>query len=281
MNNSTFSTPTLRRTLPSRTHQVPSTLPRNQQQVEFREIEALKIQAQNLDHQRTLLRTKTSRMRRIISDRDASIKRVFTQTKDTQSLKTATNSMILLMKKNYDTLNAQKKKLLQELNSFKNCDNFWMSNELEIEDRILYEDQERLKEILEREKVIEQDMKSEVDSSLLFLAEVGETEEEIIELASSISDLQKKCDTYERGISKTKNINLLIKIQDKKLTVESAVNSIKQEINEIESKMNVERLSKRNTEESMKKALEKLEAVYEDAVSRMAAALKKRQMFCD
>ena len=270
MNSQKISTPSLRRT--SNNSRLELQTP-DKKRIEKHDIESLKIQTQKYDHQKTLIRTKISRMRRIISSRDASIKKVFNQTRDTQSLKTASNSMIAMMKTNLDKLISQKNVLLRELDEYKNSDNFWISNELQIEDKLLFEDQARLQDILDHELAIEQELRNEIQKALTSISEIRYVESETYEFKQSINELLNKCETYDRGIAKTKNAVTLHKIHDKKLSNENAVNEIQKEISDLQMKINVEKLAKKQTDDALNKAIEKLSDIYDEAVAKILKAL--------
>lgn len=245
-----------------------------------KEIEKIKLKTQEIDHEKTLLRIKTAKMRRTISDRNQSINKVFTApSKDEQFLKTTSNTMMAKLKRNFDNLQDEKKILENELYACENSDNYWISNELLIEVRTLFEDQERLKDIVSEVRKAEQEIvNNERDAKIaISKSSINEIETEMVDINQSITELQKKCSSYDRGKSKARNATLLSNIQDKKMTIEDAIHQIQNEIRDLETQIKCNKLAMKNAEKSTDDAMEHLYIIYNDAILKIEEAIKKKK----
>lgn len=245
-----------------------------------KEIEKIKLKTQEIDHEKTLLRTKTAKMRRTISERNASIKKVFTApSKDEQSIKTTTNTMMNKLKRNFDNLREEKNQLENELCLCENSDNYWISNELLIEVKTLFEDQERLKDIVSEVRKTEQEIvTNEKDAKIaISKSSINEIETEMNDINQSIAELQIKCSSYDRGKSKTKNIALLSDLQDQKITIEEAISKIKTEINDLETQIRCNKLAMKNAEKTTNDAMKHLYIIYNDSILKIEDAIKKKK----
>ena len=245
-----------------------------------KEIEKIKLKTQEIDHEKMLLRTKTAKMRRTISERDASIKKVFTApSKDEQSIKTTSNSMMSKLKRNFDNLREEKNQLEKELTIYENSDNYWISNELLIEVRTLFEDQERLKDIVSEVRKTEQEIGNNEREAKIAISKssINEIETEMNDITQSISELQKKCSSYDRGKSKTKNMTLLSDLQDQKITIEEATSKIKNEIRDLETQIRCNKLAMKNAEKATDDAMKHLYIIYNDSIIKIEEAIKKQK----
>lgn len=237
-----------------------------------KEIESIKLQTQEIDHEKLILRTQTAKMRRMISDRNASIKKVFTATtKNEQSIQTASASMMVNLKKNYESLKEEKKRLIQEFENCLDSDNYWASNELLIEVKLLYEDQERLKDIVNEARFNQLDIQNREKEAKLLIskATMYQIESEMNDLNDSINVYKGKCQTYDRGKAKTKNVKLLSEIQDQKISIEDAIESLEEDIDNLKNQISINELTKKSTDNSIDDALEQMNIFYNDAILKI------------
>lgn len=254
---------------------LPGRLPQPKQPIDPKKIEEIKKQTRQCENERIILRTKISRMRGLIAKRDQAIKKVFTQTKDQQRIQTASPSAIIQFKRNIESLEKAKAARKIELAQILQSDSTWFAKELEIDVVMLYQEQERMKELNKTAKNSAQEGLESLQETFNALDLMAEQEIEISEMKKDIIDLKGKLDVYSHGEVKSKTQKCLLDIEANPSLIPQKNNELKREIEDLMNKYDAESVSLKSIEEKTSTKINELQKYIDDAMQQLTQAIQE------
>lgn len=242
------------------------------------EINELKIQTIKMDNETRQLKSKISRMKQIIHERNSQINKALAQTGETsQGIKTASYSTLNQLRENISSLENTLESRELELDILRQNDKLAVSDELQVEVIEYYNENERLNSqvyaVHEGERVIN----NEIARVQQEIADEAQYEREIYDLQVQIGQLADKLKAYLNGeyrIIANTAIEQMCKTED-------FYPKLKEKLLESIEEM---RKEKQEEEENIKIILENdekkkqyLQQILEDQAQKIAKALEQQK----
>ena len=256
----------------------PSSKPQMNTKAVMDEINELKIQTTKMDNETRQLKSKISRMKQIIHERNSQINKALAQTGETsQGIKTASYSTLKQLNENISSLEHTLESRELELDKLRQNDKLAISDELQVEVIEYYNENERLNSqvfaVHEGERVIN----NEIARVQQEIVDEAQYEREIYDLQVQIGQLADKLKAYLNGeyrvIANTaieqmeKNEDLYPKLKEKLL---ESIEEMKKEKQEEEENIKI-------ILENDEKKKQYLQQILEDQAHKIAEALEQQK----
>jgi chromosome segregation ATPase len=235
------------------------------------QIEALKAAIQECEQKRTVLRSKIARMRKAISDRDTSIKRLYNQTREHQHLQTGSTTTISQLQKNANSLERAYIGALSDLEAVEDSDRFWTSKELEQEVVTFFQDRERLIDEINYLQQQYQTATMKLQHVQTFVERAPYLRRDMAHLQLLLDDLLERKDSYDRARSRARNANATLVVQRDPAMLGEVEASVVRDIEDTEKQTKAEVVATHESNELMDDAINHLNKCYDGAVRRLSA----------
>lgn len=220
-------------------------------QITKQAVNDLKNNKMKIENQKRQLRSKTVRLRKLIADREVSIKRVLSETKENQKIQTASSTTIGQLKRTAELLVHTRDTQLKNLSNIQYGDQGLRTSELEVEIRTLFQEQIRLEELYDSKAYAHNEARENLEYARNFLGYVPEVRVHIGTVTSECKEYLKKLESYHR--------------RQCKVTPTMNSSSLKQEIRDLIERIEVEKMSAKQYQESFLKSSIELDKVIQEA----------------
>ena len=207
----------------------------------------IKTQIQNLKSEKIQLRSSIVKKRQYISQRDLSINKALSETKENQKIITASINTINNLKNRVQYYLLTKEKLIEDLNNIKNSDQYWKSIEKEIEIKILFQEYNRIKKENNFYNIKLKNLEKEVLNLNDYILNKDELIKQISNIEKENKELNEKIFQYQKNKLKNEIFN-----NNEQLI---------QEINKLELSISCEELSIKKYDENREKSLKELDKI--------------------
>ncbi|KAK8860863.1 hypothetical protein M9Y10_012555 [Tritrichomonas musculus] len=255
----------------------PSIKPQMNTKAVMDEINELKIQTIQMDNETRQLKSKISRMKQIIHERNSQISKALAQTGEPQGIKTASYSTLNQLRENISSLDNTLRSREKELDKLRQNDKLALSDELQVEVIEYYNENDRLNSQVSAVREGERVINNEIARVQQEIADEAQYEREIYDYQIQIGQLADKLKAYLNGeyrvIANTaveqmeKNSDLYPKLKEKLL---ENIEEMKKEKQEEEENIKI-------ILENDEKKKQYLQEILEDQAKKIAEALEQQK----
>ena len=196
----------------------------------YDDIEEIKLKTQQMDQERRQLKSKTQRMKQVTKERNNSIKTVFSQTQEKQSLKTASRNTLKSLNETADSLERSLEAHKQELEDLKKSDKLQVSKELELEIQMYYLEHKRLNQKTSSLKENENNVSNILTRLQKQMKETKSNERAVCDLQDEINSLTEKYFAYSKSEMKLYSTKKLKELHDDPSKIEAIRKKIEEDI---------------------------------------------------
>ena len=235
----------------------------------------LKVKIHQMESEKKLLRAKIQRMKKIIQNRNNSIKKVLGQPQNKQSIQTATPSTLHQLKEEKASLKNALIRSQQELNEIKNSDKLALSDELKIEIRLFFEEKKRLDDQLASSKETENVLSQELNRLNSQIANISMNEKIVDKMQLEIDELTEKYFAYRKSEVRLSAAKDLHKLQRNPEAYDEIKEKLEKEINKTQEEIEKSNKELNYIQENEAKNLDYLNDVIQNQVDIIKECLKK------
>ena len=219
--------------------------------VTLKMVNDLKKEKTQYENEKVKLRSKIVRMRQLCAKRKQTISNVLKESRDKQIIQTASTSTLQNLKKSVDSLKNARNQNLKDLENIKKSDSFWRASELEVEIRSLFQEQTRLQEEVRKLVVSMRENRENLDYMYNVIASVPDVQDDIESCNEKIVELNNKLLTYRKGKQK----------EERQKLNRCSSEDLKKQINDLDMKISIEKLSTKKCDESCNTAIDELDEI--------------------
>lgn len=250
--------------------------PRSFNKATLEEIQRIKLLTQQMELEKRQLRSKTSRMKQILHDRNTAINQVLSEGNENAKIKTASGTTISQLKANLQTLKNTLTSRQQELENLRKNDKLAVSDELQVELQMYYLEHKRLKIQSKAVKEGETVITTELDRLKYEIGQRKAHQNAIASLQEDLSSLIDKLVAYRKSALRIEAAELSLylnknpkHIDSKEKQLNNEINQIVEETDKIREETNKIHEEDQNTYEELRKVIDEQRDLIAQAVSKL------------
>jgi chorismate mutase len=241
------------------------------------QIETIRVESRLCEVERTRIRAHIASMRKRITQRDASLQRLFNQTQAKQKLEKVSPSMIHQLRLNVASLEHAHAIALDEVKQAERNDRLWASRELEQELLTFFQHKERLDSellnLIEERRTAAESLAEARD----YVARPLALHRMVTFIAEDSSVLIEKKASYDNGRSKTGYLNTMLAVQKDPVIRDEVLRTIERDLESIAEQTRAEVAAARETDENTSAAAPHLRRLIEEGQQRLAMAVQRER----
>ena len=241
------------------------------------EINELKVQTSQMDQETIRLKSKISRMKQIIQDRNTQINKALSATTEAQTIKTASKTTLAQLRENISSLRNTLQSREAELEKLRQNDKLALSDELQVEVLEYYNEYDRLKTQIGAVKEGERVINDEISRVQQEIVDQQQHEREIYDLQVQINTLADKLTAYLQGEYRVIANTAIEQMEKNKDLYPKLKKKLKKSIKEMEKDKIEEEEAIKAIHENNEKQKKYLRKILEDQAQKIAEAIEAQK----